>query len=67
MSAFGTGVRQREYIALELLLNLKIILLDGRLLERRINDCGDGRGTIRRVGRTGQHRTDETGEGGRGG
>jgi len=43
VSAFGTGVRQREYIALELLLNLKIILLDGRLLERRINDCGDGR------------------------
>src|SRR5215813_2754936 len=62
MSTLGTAVGEREEKVIELILNLQIIVLNRRLLEIRIDVCGDYRGTIPRVWRTGQHRADEVRE-----
>src|SRR5215831_8892882 len=62
MSTLGTGVGEREEKVIELILKLQTIVLNRRLLEIRIDVCGDYRGSIPRVRRTGQHRADKVRE-----
>ena len=62
MSGLGTGVGERKEKVIELILNLQTIVLNRRLLEIRIDVCGDYGGSIPRVWRTRQHGADEVRE-----